>query len=112
MKLVVDIYRITSKMPSSERFGLASQMQRSAISIPSNIAEGSKRTYRLDFRQFCMIALGSAAELETQLLITSNLYPKVIVSGEIDTVVRIQKMLTSLAKKLQSPKPSTINDKR
>ncbi len=109
MKLVVNVYRITREMPTHERFGLASQMQRAAVSIPSNIAEGSKRTSRADFRQFCLIALGSAAELETQLLLTGDLYPKIGVSKELEIIVQVQKMLTALAKQLHISPPKTVN---
>ena len=73
MDLVVIIYTFTEKFPKTEIYGLTSQMRRSAVSIPSNIAEGSKRQTKADFRNFLAIALGSAAELETQLLIANRL---------------------------------------
>ena len=73
MDLVVIIYQFTAKFPKSEIYGLTSQMRRSAVSIPSNIAEGSKRRTKADFRNFLTIALGSTAELETQLLIANKL---------------------------------------
>lgn len=73
MLLVEQVYRFTSKFPPSEQFGLTSQMRRCAVSIPSNIAEGSKRHSRPDFRHFLSIALGSAAELETQVEIATRL---------------------------------------
>ena len=104
MSLVVDVYKITKQLPYSEQYGLSSQMQRCGVSIPSNIAEGSKRSSRADFRQFCLIALGSTAELETQLLITQQLYPEVATQEAIGMNVRIQKMLTSLANKLKQTK--------
>ncbi len=65
MNAVEDIYRITAQLPENEAYGLSSQLRRASISIPSNIAEGSKRSSRADFRQFCLMSLGSAAEVET-----------------------------------------------
>ncbi len=67
------IYTITKKLPEDERYGLMSQMRRSAVSIPSNIAEGHGRGMRKEFKHFLRIAYGSAAELETQLTIVSRL---------------------------------------
>jgi len=73
MDLVVEIYKITEKFPESERYGLVSQMRRSVVSIPSNIAEGSKRSTKKDFKKFLIIALGSGAELETQAEIAKRM---------------------------------------
>ncbi len=73
MDLVVAVYALTEKFPSSERFGLVKQMRNCATSIPSNIAEGSKRNTRPDFRHFLNIAFGSGAELETQVEIAKRL---------------------------------------
>jgi four helix bundle protein len=67
--IVDEVYVITASFPSEERFGLAVQMQKAAVSIPSNIAEGFARQHTREYRQFCYIALGSCAELETQLII-------------------------------------------
>ena len=66
-KLVKNIYKITENFPKSEIYGLTSQMRRSSVSIPSNIAEGFVRKHRKEFSQFISIAFGSGAELETQL---------------------------------------------
>ena len=63
--LAKEIYLLTGSLPTSERFGLTSQMRRAAVSIPSNIAEGYRRAHRLERRQFALIAFGSASELET-----------------------------------------------
>ena len=72
MKLVNDIYNIVGDFPKDERFGLISQITRSAVSIPSNIAEGASRNSEKDFGRFLEISLGSAYELETQLRIAEN----------------------------------------
>lgn len=96
------IYKVTNELPSSERFGLASQMQRAAVSIPSNIAEGYRRNNRKEYCHFCAMALGSAAELETQLIISGQVYTKIDVVVELALVVEIQKMLTVLVRKLSS----------
>jgi four helix bundle protein len=68
-----DIYAITSKFPDSEKFGLTNQLRRASVSIPSNIAEGSSRNSNKDFARFLQISIGSAYEIETQLLISADL---------------------------------------
>jgi four helix bundle protein len=67
MEIIVDIYECTKKFPKEEIYGLVSQMRRTAVSIASNIAEGFNRYYNKEYRQFLYIALGSCAELETQV---------------------------------------------
>jgi four helix bundle protein len=71
--IVVDVYKLTSEFPQHERFGLSSQVQRAAVSIPSNIAEGAGRNNKGEFNQFLGIANGSSFELETQLTISAKL---------------------------------------
>ena len=73
MALVKNIYKITSTFPASEIYGLTNQIRRSAVSIPSNIAEGAARSGNKEFLKFLFIARGSLSELETQLLIASEL---------------------------------------
>ena len=73
MELVVAIYELTEKYPHAELYGLVSQMRRSAVSIPSNIAEGRRRGGRKEFHQFLLIAYVSGAELETQIEISRRL---------------------------------------
>lgn len=102
-RLVQDIYRKTQELPKSEQFGLISQLQRCAVSIPSNIAEGQQRNNLKEYRQFLGIAKGSAGELETQLLLIKSIYDLEITSI-INELHEIQKMLRSLHHKLE---PST-----
>jgi len=71
--LCVGVYQHTGDFPRSETFGLQSQIRRSAVSIPSNIAEGTSRNSNKEFARFIEIALGSAYELETQLMIANSL---------------------------------------
>lgn len=73
IELVKSIYEITKSFPANEQFGLTSQMRRTAVSIPSNIAEGCGRNSNKELTHFLYIALGSAAELETQLIISHDL---------------------------------------
>ncbi|OGZ69429.1 MAG: hypothetical protein A3D35_03490 [Candidatus Staskawiczbacteria bacterium RIFCSPHIGHO2_02_FULL_34_9] len=73
MDLVILIYEMTKKFPREEIYGISGQMKRAVISIPSNIAEGSRRSSRKDFRNFLINAYGSGAELETQIQITKRL---------------------------------------
>jgi len=73
LDLVEAVYRITASFPSDERFGLSSQLRRAAVSVPSNIAEGSARRTRAEFLQFLHIARGCLAEIETQIQIARRL---------------------------------------
>lgn len=100
LELTVNIYKLTSKLPKTEAYGLSDQMKRSAISIPSNIAEGQKRISKAESAHFCSIALGSAAELETQLYIIQKVY-KYDVANELNRCIEISKMLSGLYKHLK-----------
>lgn len=73
IELVKETYRLVAGFPSSEKFGLASQITRAAVSIPSNIAEGCSRSSKRDFGRFLEIALGSAYELETQMIVAKEM---------------------------------------
>jgi four helix bundle protein len=72
-ELTLDLYRITKKFPKSEIYGLTSQLQRAAVSVPANIAEGYERNHRKEYLQFLFIAKGSLGELETLLLLARDL---------------------------------------
>ncbi|MBL8030977.1 MAG: four helix bundle protein [Candidatus Doudnabacteria bacterium] len=93
------IYDATKQLPKSELFGLVSQMQRAAVSIPSNIAEGYDRNNPGEFRQFLGIAYGSSAELETQLLLCIREYPSVGYTQATEKLSEVRKMLKSLIQK-------------
>jgi len=101
MDLVEEVYRFTQGFPGSEKYGLINQIRRCAISVPSNIVEGSARNTSKETTQFCYIALGSLAELETQLLIAERLgYCEKI--DALDNLVEIRRMLLGLIKYLKS----------
>ena len=101
-ELALKIYKATEKFPKSEIYGIVSQMRRSAVSIPSNIAEGRSRNTTKDFLHFLSIALGSVSELETQIEIAKELsflteQKYIEINREIEEV---SKMTVGLMKKL------------
>ena len=98
-ELVKEVYKLTARLPKSETYGLASQIQRSAVSIPSNIAEGQQRRNIKEYVQFLGISQGSAAELDTQLMIMKDIYD-IDTSEQLLTTQEIQKMLYALSEKL------------
>jgi four helix bundle protein len=73
MDLAREVYKVTAKFPTEERFGLTNQIRRAAVSVPSNLAEGHARATAADFSRFISISMGSVAELETQLLLSADL---------------------------------------
>ena len=99
LSLVEDIYKATATFPASENYGLSQQIRRAAVSIPSNIAEGQFRNSSKEFRQFLAIALGSSAELETQLIIANkvNYLSTEELSGLLNKLEIIMKMLKKLS---------------
>jgi len=102
IEIVSDIYILTKNFPKEELFSLTSQLRRSVISIPSNIAEGFKRFHNKEYKQFLFITLGSCAELETQIIIAKGL--KYINENEetklVEKLDHICRMTSSLIKKL------------
>jgi four helix bundle protein len=100
--LVTEIYALTKKFPDDEKFGLTNQVRRAAVSVPSNISEGSERKSTQDFIRYINIAAGSLAEVQTQLIIAENLgYIKL--NSEINEKIQhVQAMLGALRKALQN----------
>lgn len=103
IKLVTLTYKLLEDFPKEETFGLCSQIKRSAVSIPSNIAEGKMRGSNNEFKRFLLIAYGSGAELETQIEISKNLEKtKNLKYEEFDKLLlEIMKMLNTLIKELE-----------
>ena len=102
MRLVQACYELSRAFPDSEKFGLTKQLRRSAVSVPSNIAEGQARQYTAEFRHFLYIALGSLAELETQTLIACDVtYLTVDDLKDIESLIgEIRRMLHGLIRQL------------
>ena len=100
MDLAAQVYSLTAKFPKEELYGLTSQIRRSAVSIPSNIAEGAARHSRNEFIQFLHIASGSVAELETQRLLAIRIR---LLSGDhiISHVEEVRKLLLGLLRSLK-----------
>lgn len=100
--LTKSVYGLLSELSSDEKYGLISQVKRSSVSIPSNIAEGAGRNSNKEFKYFLNIANGSSYELQTQLilLIELNLIHKEKIQPVIDTCIEIQKMNYSFQQKL------------
>jgi len=103
IKIVKKIYLFTKKLPDSEKFGLRSQMQRAAVSIPSNIAEGCSRNSDIEFKRFLEIAIGSAFELETQLILCIELgfIKKEELNNQLEELNLLQKQINSLISKIK-----------
>ena len=101
--LVVDIYKVVKNFPREELYALSDQIKRSGVSIPSNIAEGQSRQHTGEFRQFLYIALGSLAELDTQLIIAHRLGYIDEKESELlsERVMELRKMIFSLISKLK-----------
>ena len=97
MFLVKMVYQCIKSLPFDEKFGLCSQINRSVVSIPSNIAEGSGRTSEKEFTPFLNIAISSSFELETQLILISELFEVDILDCQ-NKVDEIQKMISGLKK--------------
>ncbi len=96
------VYKVSEHLPSSEKFGLITQVRRAAVSVPSNIAEGQERNTTGEFIQFLSIAEGSLAELDTQLFLAIELgfLGSSESSEAFDQIVEIRKMLQTLKRRL------------
>lgn len=102
IEFVKKVYVMTGKFPKEETYGLSSQMRRSAISVPSNVAEGFRRYHNKEYRQFLYIVLGSCAERETQATISKEIN---YISSEkekelLEMLDHVSRMITNLIKKL------------
>ena len=103
MVMAKQVYLLLAKFPSSEKFGLVSQISRCAVSVPSNIAEGSSRSSYKEFAYFLSIALGSLFELETQLLLAIEL--DIVKENEMESIIsgiiQLQKKISAFKKTLK-----------
>ena len=108
MELVKELYLLTERFPKDELYGLVSQMQRAAVAIPSNIAEGYLRGHRKEYVQFLSISIASAAELETQMLICKSLskFKNLDFSKSDSLLIEVMKMLFVMIRRMNtSPLP-------
>lgn len=103
-ELALAVYKATGPFPKAELYGLTSQLRRSAVSIPANLAEGCGRSSDADFARFTQIAVGSASELEYHLLIAKDLkmLPANIYDNLSELASAVKRMLISLLKKLRA----------
>ena len=106
MEIVREVYLLTPLLPEVEKYGLKSQLQRAAVSIPSNIAEGCSRDSERDFKWFLHISIGSAFELETQLTISQQL--GLLPKGKVESILLLlseeQKMINSFISAIKTRK--------
>lgn len=105
--LTENVYRLCSRFPKDELYGLASQIKRAAVSIPSNIAEGSERNSTKELIQFLYIARGSLAEVNTQLRLAHRLHHVSIDEDTYAICDRLSRGLMNLIKSLQKDSPAT-----
>jgi len=111
MDLVVECYQLAKMFPKSELYGLASQLQRAAVSVPTNIAEGQARQHIKEFIQHLSIAQGSLAEAETHIQIAERLHYIDSEKGEamLTSADQVARMITGLKKSLQNQQPTTVS---
>ena len=101
MLLTKEVYELCKKLPKDEIFALSSQIRRSAVSVPSNIAEGYGRRNKKEYLQFLGVAYGSACELETQLILCKDLF-EIDSAACLSLLKEVQKMLGSMQSKLKN----------
>jgi len=103
-KLAIEIYNLTAKFPKEEIFGLSSQIRRAAVSIPTNIAEGCGRGSSKELKQFLKISMGSASEVEYQILLSYELryMDRKTYDNLSSDIQEIKKMLSSYIVKIKS----------
>ena len=104
IQIAVNCYQVTQHFPQSEKYGLTSQIRRSAVSVPSNIAEGYGRQYKKEYIQFLHIALGSLRELDTQLIIAKQvrLTNEKLLDKVISEVEEMQKIMVATLNKMKA----------
>jgi len=102
IELVKNVYELTKNFPREEAYGLSSQLRRASVSVPSNIAEGFKRNHNKEFAQFLHVAIGSVAELETQVIIAHEIgfIKKSDLENITEKIDHISRMISSLLKKV------------
>jgi len=104
--LAKDIYLLTEDLPSTEKFGLRSQIRRAAVSVPSNISEGSGRTTSRQFSHFLDISIGSLCEMETQVILCSDLdlleQDNVRATACLKEIIEVRSMILGYQKRLRS----------
>lgn len=103
--LTLDVYRVTGGFPKSELFGLTGHLKKTALSVPSNIAEGCGRGSDADFRRFLQIALGSPFELDYQLLLARDLgYCSDAIYKPLEAeLIEVRRMLLAFMQRLERP---------
>jgi len=104
IELVKQVYQLSNKFPSEEKFGLRSQITRASISVPSNIAEGCSRNSEVEFKRFLEIAIGSLFEIETQLIIAQELefIEAEDLKGVFNLIQKEGRMINSLINKIKN----------
>jgi len=102
IEFVEEIYKITKGFPREELYGIVSQIRRSSVSIPSNIAEGFMRHHNKEFKQYLFIALASSAEVETQVIISNRLgyITKEKLDALLEKLDKLNRMTMTLVKRL------------
>src|SRR5262245_38529223 len=105
--LVLAVYRVTKAFPDSEKYGITSQLRRAAVSIPANIAEGSKRETHADYARFLNIAEGSTAEAEYFVILSGDLgyLSSDTATGLLEQLDHVARMLQALHKRVSRPSP-------